>query len=154
SGSTYYSFVDSGTFTVQYASFTFMDENGIQLSNNGPFSINDSTFDNGGSLAGVSTGTLFTLNGVTQSTVTLTNVAYGNSGTASFKYNYAIYGSSTGLFWQNNSYVGSLGGDAHEFNDTSNLIRWTLPVSVLYTWWGSVSTDWTVGGNWNPTGPP
>src|SRR6202023_3025923 len=41
SGSTYYTFVDSGMFTVQYASFTNMDENGIWLSGTGPFSINN-----------------------------------------------------------------------------------------------------------------
>src|SRR5207302_6380171 len=51
SGGTYYTFVDSGTFTVQYASFTNMDESGIQLSSagvSGPWSINDSTFDYAG----------------------------------------------------------------------------------------------------------
>jgi len=29
SGGTYYTFVDSGAFTVQYASFTDMDESGV-----------------------------------------------------------------------------------------------------------------------------
>src|SRR5439155_9302242 len=87
SSSTYYTFVDSGAFTVQYASFTHMDESGIQLWNSGPFSINNSTFDYVGS-GSVSTGTLFTLNGVTQSTITLTDVTYGSNGAASPKYNY------------------------------------------------------------------
>ena len=52
SGGTYYTFVDSGAFTVQYASFTYMDESGVQLfggAGAGPWSINYSTFDYPGS---------------------------------------------------------------------------------------------------------
>jgi hypothetical protein len=46
-GGTYYTFVDSGPFTVQYASFTNMDENGILLwgGAGNTYSINNSTFD-------------------------------------------------------------------------------------------------------------
>ena len=47
-GGTYYTFVDSGAFTIQYASMTNMDESGVQLWNSGPFAINDSTFDYSG----------------------------------------------------------------------------------------------------------
>src|SRR6185295_9458615 len=94
-GSTYYTFVDSGVFTVSYASFTNMDESGIQLNGSGPFAINNSTFDySGGGL--VSTSTLFTLNGVTQSTMTLTDVTYGDSRFNTYNYNYTILGSSQG----------------------------------------------------------
>jgi len=42
-GSTYYTFVDSGAFTVNYSSISHVDEQGIQLSFGGPFSINNST---------------------------------------------------------------------------------------------------------------
>src|SRR5207249_4037350 len=34
SGGTYYTFVDSGAFTVSYASMTNMDESGLQLAGN------------------------------------------------------------------------------------------------------------------------
>ena len=62
-GSTYYTFVDSGAFTVNYASFTFMDESGIHLLNSGPFSILNSTFDYPGSGVG-STSKFITLQNV------------------------------------------------------------------------------------------
>ena len=96
-GGTYYTFVDSGAFTVQYASFTNMDESGIQLNGTGAFSINDSTFDYSGSGV-LPVSTLFTLNGVTQSTITLVDVTYGNSRPNSANYSYTIYGASTGLY--------------------------------------------------------
>src|SRR5262249_47029023 len=51
-GATYYSFVDSGAFTAQYASFTNVDENGLWLNGSGPFSIKRSTFDTPGSGVG------------------------------------------------------------------------------------------------------
>src|SRR5262249_44060100 len=124
-GSTYYTFVDSGVFTIQHASFTFMDESGIQLSGSGPFSINNSTFDYVGNLAAVSTGTLLTLNGVTQSTITLTDVTYGGNGVANPIRNYRILGSSTGLSWTNYAYSGTKSGDANEYpTDTGNKINW------------------------------
>jgi hypothetical protein len=130
---TYYTFVDAGVFTVQYTSFTNMDENGIQLSNSGPFSILNSTFDYIGNGV-VSTSTLFSLNGVTNSTITLTDVTYGNSRSNGTNYNYTISGSSTGLYWTNQQYSGVLAGDAHEQNDTGNHIVWastTAPTTPL-----------------------
>src|SRR5262249_15443248 len=122
-GGTYYTLVDSGAFTVNYATFSNVDEQGVQLSFGGPFSINNSTFDYAGSGA-ISTSTLFTLNSATNSVITLTGVAYGNNGAAANKYNYTLIGSSTGLTWSNQQFGGALSGDAHERNDTSNLITW------------------------------
>src|ERR1035438_605862 len=101
-----------------------MDENGIQLNGVGPFSVLSSTFDFAGSLVSNSTSTLFTLNGVTQSTITLTDVTYGNGGTGAQKYNYTIIGSSDGLKWTNQQYSGALAGDSHEQNDIGNHIIW------------------------------
>ena len=44
-GGTYYTFVDSGAFTIQYASMTNMDESGVQIwYSSGVFSVNNSTF--------------------------------------------------------------------------------------------------------------
>src|SRR5439155_9710404 len=124
SSSTYYTFVDSGAFTVNYASMTYMDESGIQLNGSGPFSLNNSTFDYVG--RGVaSTSTLLTLNGVTQSTISLYGITYGNSLTNTTNYNYTILGSSTGLSWTNYSYTGALTGDDKERSDPGNHINWS-----------------------------
>src|ERR1019366_1653367 len=111
-GSTYYTFVDSGVFTVSYASFTYMDESGIQLfggAGAGPWAIGNSTFDYPGS-GQSSTSTLITLNGVTNSTITLTNVTYSSTSGNTYNYNYAIYGSSDGLHWDNVNASGGLMG--------------------------------------------
>ncbi len=120
---TYYTFVDSGAFTVQYATFTNMDNNGLQFTNSGPFSINDTFFDYAGN--GVtSTSTFITINGVTNSTITLNNVYYGNSRLNVNTYNYMLSGTNTGLQWTNQYYSGPRAGNNFEYNDPSNKIRW------------------------------
>src|SRR5205085_2159255 len=101
----------------------FMDESGIQLNGSGPFSINNSTFDYAGS-GTVSTSTLLTLNGVTNSTKTLIDVTYGTNGVGLPKYNYTLLGTNTGLQWANGGYSGALAGDSNERNDTANQITW------------------------------
>ena len=157
-GSTYYSFTDSGTLTVSFASFTHLDEGGIQLNGKGPFSINSSSFDFVGDRAGVSTSTIFTLNTVTQSTITLTNDYFGNNGIAAHAYNYTIKNSSTGLQWTHIGYTGGLVGDAHEFNDTSNHILWsTAPTGVVLSnvYVTSATLSWTaVAGRATSSEPP
>ncbi len=123
-GSTYYSFVDSGTFIVRYASITNMDEQGIWLSGSGPFAIEHSTFDFSGT-GQSSTSTLITLMDVTESTITLDNVTYRNSRLNDANYNFTILGSSVGLSWTHYIANGSLAGDANERFDTANLIQWS-----------------------------
>ena len=147
SGGTYYTFVDSGAFTVDFASMTNMDESGVQLwYSSGVFSINNSTFDYSGSGI-VSTSTLFTLNSVTQSTITLVGVTYGSSRANTKNYNYTISGSSTGLSWTNESYTGALTGPSHERNDTAGLIHWSGTDCSTIT---SVQNGgWSVGSTWN-----
>ena len=145
-GGTYYTFVDSGAFTVQYASFTDMDESGIELNGTGPFSINNSTFDyNGNGI--VSTSTLFTLTGVTQSTITLVGVIYGNSRLNGTNYNYTILGSSAGLKWANQQFTGALTGDAHEQNDTANFITWAPSGCATFT--SVANSSWSLPTTWN-----
>jgi len=151
SGNTYYTFVSSGAFTVQYASFTHMDESGIQLSSSGasgPWSINNSTFDYVGSRAALSTGTLFTLNGVSQSTMNVVDVTYGSHGVASPQYNYNVLGSSTGLSWTNYSYSGGLTGAALTEDDTNQAhIIWE-PVGCS-TFTSIASSSWSLTSTWN-----
>ena len=148
-GGTYYTFVDSGAFTVQYATFTNMDENGVQLWNSGLFSINNSNFDYFGNGV-ISTSTLFTLNSVTQSTITLYGITYGKSRANTFNYNYTINGSSTGLQWTNLSYSGALSGAANTNSDlTQKHILWGAPfcntiTSVENGAWSEPDT-WDVG---------
>src|SRR5205085_2467320 len=90
----------------------------------GPWSINNSTFDYAGSSSLIAQSSLLTLSGITQSTLTLTDITYGNNGTATTKYNYSISGSSTGLQWTNKNYSGANVGDAHERSDPDNHIVW------------------------------
>ncbi len=123
SSSTLNTFVSSGAFTSRFSSFTHMDADGVQLSGTGPYALAASTFDYaGGGIA--STSTLFTLNGVTPSTINVVGVTFGNNGTAGAKYNYTVAGSSVGLRWANYNYDGSLAGDLNERNDTSSKISW------------------------------
>ena len=156
SGGTYYTFVDSGAFTVSYASFTDMDESGVQLSSagaSGPWSISNSTFDYSGSGVG-STSTLITLNGITNSTITLYNVTYSStSDVTTHKFNYNIIGSSTGLSWTNQAYSGTLTGANNTQDDTTQKhILWepvgcptfTSLVSASVLPWSSTST-WDSG---------
>ena len=143
SGSTYYTFVDSGAFTVNYATFTFMDESGIHLLNSGPFSIQNSTFDYPGSGVG-STSTLITLQNVTNSTITVYGVTYSSMSGNQYNYNYNILGSSTGLSWTQQAYTGLLVGAANTQDDaTQQHILWE-PVGC------STITSIT-NGNWSST---
>ena len=150
SGGTYYTFVDSGAFTIQYASMTNMDESGVQMYfSSGVFSINDSTFDYAGNGV-VSTSTLFTLNSVTQSTITLTDVTYGNSRANTHNYNYNILGSSTGLHWTNYSFSGTWTGDTHEQDDTANHILWSTGTPNTCQMVNSQATgNWSSGATWD-----
>ena len=143
-GGTYYTFVDSGAFTIQYASMTNMDESGVQIYfSSGVFSINDSTFDYSGNGI-VSTSTFFTLNGVTQSTITLFDVTYGSSRANTHNYNYNILGSSVGLHWINQQYSGTLTGANHTQDDTTQL-------HILWEPVGCSTITSIVNGNWSST---
>ena len=147
-GGTYYTFVDSGAFTIQYASMMNMDENGVELNGTGPFSINDSTFDYSGNGV-ISTSTLFSLNGVTHSTITLTDVTYGNSRANGNNYNYNIIGSSTGLQWTHQSYSGTLTGAANTEDDqTQQHIIWP-PENVCQTFNSQATGLWSSSSTWD-----
>ena len=147
-GSTYYTFVDSGAFTVNYASFTFMDESGIHLLNSGPFSILNSTFDYSGS-GQVSTSTLFTLQNVTNSTITVYGVTFSStSSNNKYNYNYNIIGSSTGLSWTQQAYTGLLVGAANTQDDaTQKHILWAPAGCSAFS---SIATgNWSSTSTWN-----
>ena len=142
--STYYTFVDSGAFTVNYASFTFMDEAGIHLLNSGPFSIMNSTFDYPGS-GQASTSTLFTLQNVTNSTITVYGVTYSSTSSNNpYTYNYIVIGSSAGLAWLQQAYSGTLVGAANTQDDaTQQHIRWGAV--------GCSTVTSLTNGNWSST---
>jgi hypothetical protein len=132
-GGTYYTFVDSGVFTVQYATFTNMDENGLEFTNSGPFSINNLYLDFSGNGV-ISTSTLISINGVTQSTITLSNVYYGNSRLNTYTYNFTLSGTNTGLLWTNQYYSGPLILHKNENNDPSNQILWGFHLLAPGMW--------------------
>ena len=147
-GGTYYTFVDSGPFTVQYASFTSMDESGIQLSNSGPFAISNSVFDYPGSGLS-STSTLITLNNVTNSTITLVGVTYSSSTRNTYTYNYNIVGSSTGVQWTNQSYNGTLTGAANTEDDpTQQNIIWQTG-NACQTVNSQATGSWSSSSTWD-----
>ena len=153
-GGTYYTFVDSGSFNVSYASFTFMDENGIQLAGNGSlFAISHTTFDYLGSGVG-STSTLITVNGVQNSTITLVDVTYSSTTGNKYNYNYTILNSSDGLQWSNLSYSGQLSGASNSFNDKlQQHVLWkpftpaVLTPSILDVKVSSITAKWGMNGN-------
>ena len=152
-GTYYYTFVDSGAFTVQYASFTNMDESGIQLNGTGPFSVNNSTFDYNGT-GESSTSTLVSLNGVQQSTITVNDVTFGNSRSNTNNYNFALSGTNTGLSWTITNFAGALTGHAATYNDPSNQIIWSSSGTPTYHWTGATSQTWTVASNWDLNSTP
>ena len=97
--STYYTFVDSGAFTVEYASFTNMDPGGIQLSGSGGVAISSSTFDYLGFASG--TNAYITARSLT-SNATLDNITFGLSrSSAGFDsaYNVRVEGAPDNLNW-------------------------------------------------------
>src|SRR5439155_11112041 len=64
SGGTYYTFVDSGAFTVFYSSISNTDESGVQLTGSGGVSLTTSSFDTAGEGLS-STNTYITANSLT-----------------------------------------------------------------------------------------
>jgi hypothetical protein len=75
-GATYYTFVDSGAFTVQYASFTNADSHGIQLTGGGQVQISSTSFDFLG--YGATTNSYLTLRDF-KGNLTFDNVRFGLS---------------------------------------------------------------------------
>src|ERR1035437_1668047 len=108
-----------------------MDENGIWLSGTGPFSVNNSTFDYSGTGASANS-TLFTLNGVTNSNILLTNVTYGKSRANTNNYNFTLMGTNTGLLWTHQQMIGPLAGNDYENNDLQDQIRWAAPMGSFF----------------------
>ena len=149
SGGTYYTFVDTGAFTAEYASFNNMDESGIQLSSagvSGPWFIRYSTFDYSGNGV-VSTSTLLTLNGISQSTLTLAYVTYGESRANTHNNNYNIVGSSVGLSWANGGYTGALTGAANTEDDkTQQHILWGYGCEMETS---IANSSWSLAGTWD-----
>ena len=96
----------------------------------------------------VSTSTLFTLNNVTNSTITLVGVTYGNSRANAYNYNYNVMGSSVGLQWTNQQYTGALTGAANTEDDTAQQhILWE-PVGCS-TFTSITSSSWSVSSTWD-----
>jgi len=124
-GGTYYSFVDSGTFTVGYASFSRVDENGLWLNGSGGVSMDHVTFDYAGS--GVLSSSTYITANVLTSTATFRKMTFKNSNALSTLSNIAILGSDASLSWIFLNANGPWVGDGHEKNDVNNKIRWSFP---------------------------
>ncbi|MDO8805385.1 MAG: NosD domain-containing protein, partial [Elusimicrobiota bacterium] len=141
--STYYTFVDSGAFTVEYASFTNMDPGGIQLSGSGGVAISSSTFDYLGFASG--TNSYISARDL-NSNATLNNVTFGLSrSSAGFAsaYNVRVENPDAGLNWSFTNPSGFLWGEKYD-SDPNGKVAWincgaltsaqTGPWSDLETW--------------------
>ena len=126
SGSTYFTFVDSGAFTISYSSISHTDENGIQLLGSGGIVMSSSTFDRAGSGTSHAWSTYMTVNSLT-STAVFPGMTFNNSLSLLNLYNITVSGSDAGLSWVFYIANGPWIGDGHEQNDVNNKIRWTYP---------------------------
>jgi len=146
--STYYTFIDSGAFTMEFANATNMDFNGIQLASNCVVSLASSTFDNLG--FGGATNAYLRLEGLA-SNATFYNVNFPMSRSAgsSVKANVRVEGTDTNLFWKIASGTGALWGENFD-DDTNNKIQWnTVPDTGVRYWVGAAAGVWNSTANWS-----
>ncbi len=122
--STYYTFVDSGAFTLSYATVTNADDSGLQLSGGGFISLASSTFDNAGQ-SNSSTGTYLTARALTNS-ATFYGLVFGNSRPNTYLYSVRVADTDTGLSWYMRRYGGAKSGKSSD-NDVNDRVRWAPP---------------------------
>lgn len=122
SSATYYSFVSSGAFTVQYATFTNMDENGLRLSGSSGIHMNNVTFNYSGS--GItSSSTYITADSLT-SNATFSDLEFLKGRSSLNNYNVTVAGTDAGLSWTLQNYFGIWSGQNYEWNDSNDKVKW------------------------------
>lgn len=144
-----YGFTVNGTIAARYATFEYMNANGIKVSTSGSVdatnNFSDCTFTNG---TGGGSATLLKLEHSTTG-MTIDNVSFPlnpGSGAANVTRNEAL----TGIL-SFNAASGAFSGESFDM-DPNSLISWPTPVTL--TWNGSVSTDWETAANWTPSSGP
>lgn len=141
--STYYTFVDSGSFTSRFGTFFNMDADGIQLSGGGGVIISSTTFD----LVGISKGTnAYITARDLDSEAILPGVLFDGNRlqTGTTVHNVLVTGADGGLFWVFDSFSGVVGGEDFD-SDPNDRVYWdTYPVPVLVgTTQGVSSITWS-----------
>ena len=147
SGGTYYTFVDTGAFTIIYATITNTDTSGIQLTGSAGVSMSSSTFDFAGE------GTSSTNTYISAFSLTSASTFYGmtfNNSRSSGTFQYNVWASTeAGLSWYFSGWSGVRGGPCYTKEDPSvNHVTWSS-VNV-YRWTGASNTLWSNSANWNP----
>src|SRR5205807_9605560 len=126
-GTTYYTFVDSGALTVVYSTITNADEGGLRLTGSAGVSLASSTFD----LAGEglsSTNTYITANSLT-SNATFYGMTFNNS-RSSGTVRYNVWASSEvpalgNLSWFFTGWSGARGGESFDKEDpNTDKVTW------------------------------
>ncbi|MEI7528714.1 MAG: right-handed parallel beta-helix repeat-containing protein [Elusimicrobiota bacterium] len=148
SGSTYYTFVDSGAFTAVYSSFTNMDQSGIQLSGSADMAISSSTFDYLGFAAG--TNAYITARSLVSNAV-LDNVTFALSRSSAgySAYNVWVEGTDSGLNWTMTNPAGALWGEKYD-SDLNSKIAWVNCGAIVSV----QSGGWSIPEIWDPQTTP
>ena len=123
SGSTYYTFTDSGAFTASIATITHTANGGIWLNGSKGISLSTVTFDLAGVPAGTSSSSTYITANIVTSTATFYGLVFNNSASATQLSNINVKGSEASLSWTMMNWSGSIGGAAHTFNDPLNKIH-------------------------------
>ena len=118
SSGAYYSFLSSGSVTLDNALVKGMNASGLQLSGSAALAISSATFDNIGAAGGV----YLTARALT-SNATFYNVTFNDSPPAKSPVNVRVVGDDSLLRWYFASYSGSRSGDAYD-DDPDQKVFW------------------------------
>ncbi|MFC1679203.1 FG-GAP-like repeat-containing protein, partial [Elusimicrobiota bacterium] len=150
-GSTYYSFVSSGYFHVEYSSISNMDSDGIWLGDTGDVTIATTTFDN--MAVANATGTYITMIGLGNPATTFYGVEFGNTrSTDTLSYAYNIRAIPPNTSWTLRRWKGLMGGDQYDYDEVG-VVDWApfLPVPgvppITEVFLTSVTVQWGPGAN-------
>ncbi|MFC1522486.1 fibronectin type III domain-containing protein [Elusimicrobiota bacterium] len=148
SGSTYYTFVDSGAFTAEFSSFTNMDPSGIQLSGNAGVSISTCIFDYLGFASG--TNTFITARDLTSNTTLYSVGFFMNRSSSGFDsvYNVRAEGDDSNLDWTFALSSGTLWGESFD-SDINSKVDWMALPEAASSFSGSVSGVSSITWTWD-----
>ncbi|MDE2291995.1 MAG: hypothetical protein KGL53_07925, partial [Elusimicrobia bacterium] len=151
-GTLYYTFIDSGSFSAVYSSFTHMDSQGIQLASTTVL-MSTSSFDAPQVIAASSVSYITASAPILAPSATFYGLFFGNSNstqTAAAAYNVNVTGG--GALWTFRHWSGPMGGGAHDADPPGGL-SWSpfQPGSAaqdfLMVGASSVTIAWAPGNN-------
>lgn len=120
-GGTYYTLVSSGAFTASFASMSWMDSGGLQLSGSAGVSLSSTVFDNLGIVR--ATSAYITARSLTSNRVIPNASFLLSQSTNGFAYNVLVEGAFAGLSWQFNGGGGAFWGEAFD-GDVNDVLSW------------------------------